>query len=153
MAGELLAGLSAFKTAIDAASALREIKNEHDRALAVFDVVQKLSTLQNDYLQLAARHQELSDENRSLKDWANEKEKYELFSPSTGTFAYRAKEAERGAEPQHSLCANCYENGKKSILQAEDQDYGRRTVLVCTRCGADIVVRGERAEPVQPRRR
>lgn len=142
MAGEVLAGLAAFKGVTDAISALSQIKNEVERKAAIFEVTDKLVKLQQEHLSLIAEHAELREAHAKLKNWEKEKARYELFAPAEGVLAYRLKEAERGADPDHSICATCYENGKKSILQEERHDVGRMELLVCHPCGTSLLIRG-----------
>ena len=64
---------------------------------------------------------QLEAEIAQLKDWTKEKKLYELRQEKGsrgGTFpmySLRDELVEQGEEPHH-ICAECYENGKKSIL-------------------------------------
>jgi hypothetical protein len=53
-----------------------------------------------------------------MKTWEGEKQRYVLKAVDSGAFVYPLKAGMENGEPPHWLCANCYENGKKSILQA-----------------------------------
>lgn len=79
-----------------------------------------------------------------LKDWAAEKSRYELAEAAPGVMVMRVKEAMRGSEPMHQICADCYQDGRKSFLQSETRTPGRDDFLVCFGCGADICINGER---------
>jgi hypothetical protein len=50
-----------------------------------------------------------------------EKARYQLREVNTGVFAYVPKQGMEQGEPFHMLCANCYERGEKSILQATQE--------------------------------
>lgn len=72
-----------------------------------------------------------------LEQWAAERERYALTEVGPLSFAYEVKDAVRGVEPQHLLCANCFHAGHKSVLQLKDRTVpGAR--LVCHRCSAEI---------------
>jgi hypothetical protein len=70
-----------------------------------------------------AREATLSEEIRTLKKhvadleaWEAEKQRYELVALAPNVMAFSIKEAVRGNEPPHYVCANCYQEGKKSFL-------------------------------------
>jgi hypothetical protein len=52
-----------------------------------------------------------------FKDWNTQKQRYELQDLGSGALAYVMKQAVQGSEPLHCICTNCYENGKRSIMQ------------------------------------
>ena len=93
---------------------------------------------------LISRVSELEKEIADMKAWEETKQRYRLTNAADGSFAYALKKESAGAEPAHWICANCYEDGIPSILQATGRlDMGKR-VHECHRCGANI--RGGRAE-------
>jgi hypothetical protein len=67
----------------------------------------------------------LKEENLALKEqlqreqrWEQESARYELKEIVRGITAYRLKQDQRKTgEPEHWLCAACFHDGKKSILQ------------------------------------
>jgi NMD protein affecting ribosome stability and mRNA decay len=58
--------------------------------------------------------------------------------------AYTLKQGMENGEPAHYLCASCYHEGHKSIMQTETRSPGRCEVMVCHRCGSDLYIRGIR---------
>jgi rubrerythrin len=52
-----------------------------------------------------------------MKTWETEKQNYQLTEVAPRVFAYALKPGMGGTEPLHWICAVCYQNGKKSILQ------------------------------------
>jgi hypothetical protein len=68
-----------------------------------------------------------------MKDWATERERYALKRYYPGSFAFALKPEMAAGEPSHRLCANCYENGQKSILQ-QTGNMNRFPVVACARC-------------------
>lgn len=88
----------------------------------------------------------LEKEVAQLKAWDAEKQKYHLSEVATGCFVYAVKPDSGSAEPMHSLCANCFHDGHKSILQADRK--GSNDLLQCHRCDAVIVAKRHVAMPV-----
>lgn len=96
--------------------------------------------------------QRLNDEITTLRDWASEAKKYSLVERVPGVFVYRRTEDSADAQPMHDICANCYGDRKKSVLQLQHVDFGRVEVLVCTRCDSKTVIRGHLPDQVTGRR-
>ena len=67
------------------------------------------------------RIRDLEEEVRRAKAWEETKQRYALQQPFPGTFAYVLETQSQSLEPMHSICANCYELGKRSILQLKTQ--------------------------------
>lgn len=59
----------------------------------------------------------LKEELRSLSKWEEEKQRYQLHSFESGGFAYALKGSAKGDDPPHWICATCYQEGRKTILQ------------------------------------
>lgn len=66
---------------------------------------------------LIERIRDLEEEVASVKAWEETKQRYELQEPNPGTFVYALKAQTSTAEPKHWICAACYEDAKRSILQ------------------------------------
>jgi hypothetical protein len=102
---------------------------------------------------LIQRVRDLEKEVTELKAWNTEKENYELKSVYIGAFAYLPKPNLANAEPPHWLCATCYQNGKKSLLQYHGRDAGdhRTSLYRCQRkeCGSTIRVPWD-VNPAEP---
>jgi superfamily II helicase len=86
---------------------------------------------------------ELEKKVTDLEAWDAEKQKYKLAkaSPHADVFAYALKEDSGSSEPRHYICANCYEDRFKSVLQIETR-IPLAEVLVCARCRTDIYLSG-----------
>ena len=75
-------------------------------------------------------------------------QKYELKQVGErGAFAYALKEQSGTPEPPHSLCPNCYHDGRKAILQPKVRS-DLVEMLLCLKCGAEIHVKD--APPLTP---
>jgi hypothetical protein len=81
--------------------------------------------------------QELEEKLKKYEAWETEKQRYELKEVSTGQFAYGVKEAARGNEPVHLLCANCFGLSKKSLLQ-KTVSTDRLDRWKCNACGEQL---------------
>ncbi len=92
---------------------------------------------QSDQITLLQRVHELEKQIANLEAWDTEKQRYELKEISTGTFAYVVKPVSQGSEPSHWICANCYQHGKKSILQHVGGGLGYNS-FTCIECGSKL---------------
>lgn len=110
----------------------------------ILDAQSRAFAAQEERTSLVEQVREIEKEVARLKDWSSEKQRYELKELGNGTLAYAVKEAMRGSEPPHWICANCYEDGKKSLLQPETRFPGRTTVYVCHGCSAELIASGGR---------
>jgi hypothetical protein len=81
---------------------------------------------------------ELEKEVARLETWNAEKDRYELKDVGFGSLAYVVKEAMRGAEPPHQICATCYQHGRKSILQPRNVSMDK--LLICPECETQIKI-------------
>lgn len=82
---------------------------------------------------------DLENEVARLKAWNTNKERYELKMPVEGTFVYALKRNPGASEPAHWICAKCYEDNRKSILQLIDAP-GRRATINCMQCNSQIPI-------------
>lgn len=131
---ETIAGLSAVKAAFDLAKSLKEINDAAVRNGVVIELQEKILSAQEAQTALIERISNLEKEVAGFEKWDTEKEKYELKEIYPSSFAYSIKEDTRGAEPPHLICANCYEQRRKSILQKHLSNY-----LKCANCDSVII--------------
>jgi hypothetical protein len=144
MVGEALAGLSALKTAFDIAKGLKDLDDAVRRNAAVIELQEKILAAQQAQAALIEQVGELEKEVTGLKAWDAEKQRYKLTEVRPGMMTYTLKEGMEKGEPAHHLCASCYNEGHKSIMQRETRFPGRHEVLVCHRCGSDLYKSGGR---------
>ncbi|HMG78023.1 MAG TPA: hypothetical protein VK591_05025 [Xanthobacteraceae bacterium] len=138
MVGEVFAGLSAFKTMFDIAKSLKDMDDTVKRNAAVADLGEQIIAAQTRYATAVEQIRELEEKLRGLETWKREKERYELKALRVDVFAFMLKPNERGSEPPHWLCANCYEDGKKSIFQWTPETAVARRVYRCPGCDTTI---------------
>ena len=164
---EIAGAFTALKAAKDIAESMKDLRDTAliqgkvaelqskilDAQSAAFAANEERSTLIN-------RVGELEKEVADTKAWVAEKEKYTLTdllpnsSRMTTIYAYVEKDKASTPETTHKLCANCFDSGKKSILQGESRTPGMHRVLVCHHCGSDLYLSGARTpEHAKPQRR
>ena len=80
----------------------------------------------------------LEEKIASFEAWSAEQGRYELKDVGVGSLAYVIKEAVRGAEPVHKLCARCFQHREKSILQPRQMQM--EDLLFCPECKTEIKI-------------
>jgi hypothetical protein len=122
------------------------IKEDRSKLLAlVYDIQENLFAAQEERAALIKKIEDLEKKVLSMENWVEEKQRYKLEKlPNSGVFAYAEKPGTETGQTPHWICATCYENGKKSILQPETRNPGRALVLVCNTCGSEIYEAGAR---------
>ncbi len=112
----------------------------------VMDAQQRVFAAQEERSALIEEVGELKKQIMRLEDWAAEKQRYVMKGVGYGgsVIVYELKPGMENGEPPHSICANCYQGGEKSILQPETRFPGRTQVSVCHRCGSEIITAGGR---------
>lgn len=143
MIGEAFAGLSAIKTAFDMTQGLQSIHDAVARDRAVIELQKEILLAQSAQAALLDRVSQLEKEVARFETWDAEKKRYELKALRVDVFAYMLKPDSRGVEPPHWLCANCYEQRKKSIFQWTPETAVARRVYRCPACNASIAPASE----------
>lgn len=137
--GSIAAGLSSLKAALDITKTLAEARDTA-RLLAVkLELQQLLLDAQEAQATLAAEKRDLEEKVRALESWDVEKAGYHLKDMGNGCMAYAP---DPPVEPGHALCANCFHQGRKSILTPFHISAGRADALRCHACNAEMVIRG-----------
>lgn len=159
MVAEVFAGLSAFNSMLSAAKALRELDNKVALNEAVIDLQGQMLTAQESYTTLLGKVGELEQKLAQFEHWETEKDRYHLKDHRDGrqVLAYALKEGVEPPEPPHSICPDCYQHRKKSILQLVHHMVGHSQSLNCHQCGWEAYVQGhkhpEHSGKATPRRR
>ncbi len=100
---------------------------------------------QSDQFALLETIRKLEEKVAALEAWNTEKERYTLHQVKDRRFTYILKEDVDSPEPTHQICANCYQNKHKSVLQYETRSPKRASLLVCHYCGSEIYLMGDRS--------
>lgn len=149
---ELTAALQSLKLAKDMTTAVIDIRDA--RVLnaqigkingALLDAQSCIFAVNQERSVLVERISALEKEIAELKNWNADKQNYELREIRSGSpqaFAYAYKKLVDDVTPAHNLCANCYQNNKKSILQGETRVPGLDRVLVCHACDSIVYMSG-----------
>jgi hypothetical protein len=147
MAAELLTGLSIFKTLFDSAKGLKDINDAAVRNGAIVELQEKILTAQEQQAELVERVRDLERIVAEADTWHREKERYQLADFGGGTFAYVLKPAMANGEPSHRICAHCYEQRRKSILQSDGTKGSGREKVVCHTCKSAFMLGEARGFP------
>ena len=153
---------SSIKAAKDIAESMIGLANAEATRGKVLEIQGKMLDAQNfafaaqeERSALVERVCTLEKEVADLKAWGAEKETYELKTIDGGAFAYVKKKTVQTTEPPHWLCAACYQENQKRILQF-DKQHERWHLYKCPRCSAQIRVGftlrpgKERPEAIEP---
>jgi hypothetical protein len=142
MASEILAGLGALKTAFDMAKGLKDINDAVIRNGAVIELQEQILAAQRAQAELIECIRHLEEDVAKFETWNTEKEKYELkqLAPMGAALAYAIKPDAQGSEPFHCICATCYQNQKKSILQFRRVviPFSSQHILGCPVCNTEV---------------
>jgi len=148
---ETLTGLSAFKSMFDIAKSIKNMDDAIKRNEAVADLWEQIFSAQTRYATAVDQVKELEGKLASYENWEVEKARYELRDYGGGTFAFEFKPSPTGREPPHRICAACYEQRKKGLLQSRGKDAFHREMVKCSTCDKEFVL-GTRIDPT-PRAR
>lgn len=140
MAAEVITGLRLFKSMLDSAKGLKDMNDAAVRNAAVIELQEKILAAQSEQATLVQRIRELEAEVADLKAWETEKQRYHLQAVATGAFAYALKPEAEGSEPPHWICAACYQNGRKSVLQRGHSHGSGEWPFICPTCKSVIYV-------------
>jgi len=139
-----LASLKAAKDIAEAMIGLRDAATFQAKLLEfqskLIDANTAAFAAQDERVALLERVGALEKEIAQLRAWEADKERYQLMEVSPGAFTYVLKEAMSAGEPIHWLCANCYQQGKKRLLQADGGDMSFH-YRKCHSCNARIRIR------------
>ncbi|HXY21957.1 MAG TPA: hypothetical protein VEI29_04690, partial [Burkholderiaceae bacterium] len=132
--------ITGLKFAGDLAKSLLELKTMAEVQGKVIELQSAILSAQSSALSANADQAAMIEEIRALKEeiarvkaWETEKQRYELKSPFPGSAVYALKKSMSRGEPAHYICANCYEQGKRSILQ-NARDKEAWTAFACSSC-------------------
>ncbi len=144
-----------LKTAGDTAQKLIGLRDTAKFGDAIIELQAQIMSAQQGALAAQQREAAMTEEIRNLKShvteleaWDREKERYELAELPPGVFVYTVKEEARGGEPPHKLCANCFQQKRKSFLNSGEPTNGI-TRLHCPSCGFEDQIGHFRAPHVE----
>jgi hypothetical protein len=143
---EIVSGLSGIKTALDILKGLKKsgassgiLAEIADLQSALIEVQQGIMAANQTHAADVERIRDLEEEVARLKAWDGEKGRYELKAVYAGATVYARKPDNTEAEPPHWLCANCYQDRKKSFLQVTRR-VGGEHLWECPNCNEKLVL-------------
>jgi hypothetical protein len=137
MVAEIYAGISSFKVMLDIAKGLKDLSDASARYAAVIELQEKIFAAQEAQTSLIQKVNDLEKEVVQFKNWDAEKDRYKLTDYGSGTFAFALKPEKANGEPLHRVCANCFNQGRKSLLQFKHMTHDKRECLICQNCGKE----------------
>lgn len=137
MVAEIYAGISSFKVMLDIAKGLKDLSDASARYAAVIELQEKIFAAQEAQTSLIQKVSDLEKEVVQFKNWDAEKDRYLLTDYGSGTFAFALKPEKANGEPFHRVCANCFNQGRKSLLQHKHTTHDKRECLICHSCGKE----------------
>ena len=150
--------IASMKTAGDIAKGLIGIRDEAKIRERVIELQQVILSAQQSAIAAQSGEFELMEQIRNLEqklvelqDWEREKKRYRLRDFGGGTFARELKDEEVTAdEPKHLICANCFDQRRKSTLQFQGHDINKRILQFCPGCKTQFAL-GIPEKPPTPR--
>jgi hypothetical protein len=138
----IAAAASSLKAAADVARALGELHTMSEVQGKVIELQSKILAAQSSALAAQSEHalmsqrvSELESEVARVKEWTGEKTRYSLIKPWDGAVVYALRESVSNGEPPHWICTNCYQSGRKSILN-QVWDKNGTSIVLCPVCKA-----------------
>ena len=121
---EIAAFTTAVSHAINIAKAIVETRDETKLSGLKLEFSAALLELHHKQLSVAQDYQAVLDTNEAIKKqlaayerWEQESQRYQLHQLSPGILVYALKPEHASAQPTHWLCAACFDERKKSVLQ------------------------------------
>lgn len=103
----------------------------------ILDAQQFALSAQHEQFELRQKMLALQEEIKALREFGEEKKKYELRDIVGEAFVYAL--VENSGLPPHWLCSKCFEQGQKSIVQLCER-YRHHNIWKCYCCSSEIRV-------------
>ena len=137
--------ISSIKLAGDIAQGFLKLNTTTEVQGRVIDLQNALMAAQRNALAAIADQTAMVDEVRLLKEeiagmkaWETQKQRYKLQALwEDSAMVYALKKSMSESEPAHWICAKCYEDGIRTILQP-GKNKERFAFLFCPRCKSEI---------------
>jgi predicted nucleic acid-binding Zn-ribbon protein len=146
MISEVSAAYTGIKAAIDIAKGISSLKSETEINQAVIDIQRALLDAQSASLSEQGRISELLNKVAQLQividkfdDWAKISGRYKLSKSEHGAYFYELREEFINDEIYHRICASCFEDKKRKILQTIAKD-STGEILKCPDCVQDLII-------------
>lgn len=147
--------VSSFKAASDITRGFMDLKTMAEVQTKVIELQSVIMAAQGaamsahaDLISAQQQIEALEKELASLRGWEAEKNRYRLTAIDKEVFAYVVKPEVQNGEPLHWLCANCFVQDQKSILQLISEGNGLRRYQ-CPRCKTELETGQWNPPPIQ----
>ena len=118
------AAITSLKSATDISKRILEIKSNSEVQAKVIELQAALLEAQGSAISATTAQFELQEKNRSLEErlraaneWGDQESRYSLVCPwQNAAQVYALKRSASDGEEPHFLCANCFHNRKRVIL-------------------------------------
>jgi hypothetical protein len=142
MIGEIISGYKGFTALLDTAKRVKDISDAATRQTITYELTAEILKAQEAQAALIQQVSSLKQDLMRFETWEAEKQRYELVDVKEGVFVYRLKAGVEPPEPPHDICASCYQQRKKSVLQNQHWQPFRAHVMVCNECDAVVYLSG-----------
>jgi hypothetical protein len=140
--GSLSAAVSSLKAAGDIAKAMLTLRDATLLQNKVIELNAAILAAQHSALAaqsvqsgMLERIRDLENQVEELQAWEHEKRRYQLTDHGGGTFSYVLKTGMEEGDPPHRICAHCYGERRKSILQFFQRNRSQQEEYDCPACG------------------
>ena len=143
--GAALTSLNTMKNIAQAMLGLHDVQALQAKVIdfnnAIIDAQTKIFLVNEERTALLQKISALEKEVADLEAWETTKNRYEMKNTSGGGFAWFLKKDAQGSEPPHEICAKCYEEKKRNILQPKQPSAaaGMLPELYCPACKTRIL--------------
>jgi len=141
--GSMLSLASSLKAATDIAKTMIGLRDETLFQTKAAELVSLIMSANSSALAAQMEQSTLLQEKRALEEklvkaenWQHEAKRYALREITPGAFVYALKQEMAEGEPFHTICANCYSDHRKTVLQRSDSVHDS-----CPHCKAQIRAR------------
>lgn len=146
--------LSTLQSAYSLAKSIADLEEAHAIKVQIGELLTQILSAQESALRsqeresaLARQVHELEQHIIQMETWETEKERYQLTNFGGDTFAHLLKPEMANNEPAHRICAACFENDKKSILQSHGRNAYSQDRYFCPVCKTEFTFGVEREPP------
>jgi hypothetical protein len=99
------------------------------------DLQSEMQMIQSDYQNVLRAKEDLEKKLVEQEGWDKERARYRLEKVGHGVFVYSLDMTQPNIEPAHWICANCYQEKKKSIIQRNPYPH-----WICPRCKISVII-------------
>lgn len=153
MYAEINAAVQATKVLFEFVKANKGLVEYNELVVAVSDVNMKLTSAinvaiasQEKQLELTKRISELEELVMERNSWKHESDRYELDEICRGVVVYTLKTGKENGEPDHYLCAACFNKRQKGYLHRTKFNV-QGTHYKCDGCGFEILDHSKKPDP------